>query len=265
MAPKHKFSNEALAHAVHHAHNWREVALALGACLSPSMQTHLKRRAIKQGVDATHFPGKHRYKQGNTSPNRRTAIDVLVRISYDKPPVRTHLLRKSLLEIGRVEECSLCGNTSTWQGRSLTLEIDHIDGDRWNNLSDNLRFLCPNCHTQAPTSTHSRKAPATLWSHKKKQTQEERQRKRKEYEQQRYTHPCARCGKEAWGAHCRSCAGLDRHTHINWPSDDILIQRITEHSPFAVAKELGVSDNAIRHRLQKRGYKVTRNGVIRQG
>jgi hypothetical protein len=37
-----------------------------------------------------------------------------------------------------------------WQGRSLTLEVDHIDGDYRNNLKDNLRFLCPNRHRQTP-------------------------------------------------------------------------------------------------------------------
>jgi hypothetical protein len=30
----------------------------------------------------------------------------------------------------------------------LRLEIDHIDGDYHNNLAENLRYLCPNCHTQ---------------------------------------------------------------------------------------------------------------------
>lgn len=36
----------------------------------------------------------------------------------------------------------------TWCGRKLTLHVDHIDGDFHNNLPENFRFLCPNCHNQ---------------------------------------------------------------------------------------------------------------------
>jgi hypothetical protein len=44
----------------------------------------------------------------------------------------------------------MCGVTDMWQGRPLRLHVDHIDGDYHNNLVENLRFLCPNCHSQTP-------------------------------------------------------------------------------------------------------------------
>lgn len=47
-------------------------------------------------------------------------------------------------------ECSICKHTE-WQGRELTLEVDHIDGVRTNNTLSNLRWLCPNCHSQTAT------------------------------------------------------------------------------------------------------------------
>lgn len=49
------------------------------------------------------------------------------------------------------ENCSLCGQDRTWNGKELVLQLDHIDGDTTNNSLTNLRVLCPNCHTQTPT------------------------------------------------------------------------------------------------------------------
>ena len=38
-----------------------------------------------------------------------------------------------------------------WRGAKLTFQLDHIDGDNKNDVRENLRFLCPNCHSQTPT------------------------------------------------------------------------------------------------------------------
>lgn len=48
-------------------------------------------------------------------------------------------------------ECKNCGVTDSWMNRPLVLELDHINGQRTDNRIENLRFLCPNCHSQTPT------------------------------------------------------------------------------------------------------------------
>lgn len=47
-------------------------------------------------------------------------------------------------------KCASCGIDS-WLGSSITLELDHKDGNSDNNTEKNLRCLCPNCHSQTPT------------------------------------------------------------------------------------------------------------------
>jgi len=47
-------------------------------------------------------------------------------------------------------ECSVCSLTD-WMDKPISLQIDHIDGDRHNNTIDNVRWICPNCHSQTET------------------------------------------------------------------------------------------------------------------
>jgi 5-methylcytosine-specific restriction endonuclease McrA len=47
--------------------------------------------------------------------------------------------------------CEECGTGNTYNGKPLSLELDHKDGNNKNNKLENLRILCPNCHSQTPT------------------------------------------------------------------------------------------------------------------
>lgn len=49
------------------------------------------------------------------------------------------------------ENCAVCNQGATWNGKPLVLQLDHIDGNSDNNFPSNLRLICPNCHTQTDT------------------------------------------------------------------------------------------------------------------
>jgi hypothetical protein len=57
---------------------------------------------------------------------------------------------KSVLISKRGHKCEKCFNEE-WLGKSITLELEHIDGNTKNNDESNLLLLCPNCHSQTPT------------------------------------------------------------------------------------------------------------------
>lgn len=62
---------------------------------------------------------------------------------------RSHLKRR-MFEAGlKEDECEACG-ISEWEGRPLELHLHHVNGDGEDNRLENLRVLCPNCHSQTP-------------------------------------------------------------------------------------------------------------------
>lgn len=67
-----------------------------------------------------------------------------------KNSVRAQILKKNLLKY----ECAGCGIPPLWMGKPLLLELDHINGDRFDHRLSNLRFLCMNCHSQTDTFRH---------------------------------------------------------------------------------------------------------------
>ena len=67
------------------------------------------------------------------------------------PNYVTNRLKHRMVEAGIIEwKCSKCGIVE-WQGEHIALELDHINGNNSDHRLENLRILCPNCHSQTPT------------------------------------------------------------------------------------------------------------------
>lgn len=120
-----------------------------------------KRYIAMYEIDTSHFdPGKNRRSAlaRNAERVKKPIEDI---ISGD---VVTYAgssnLKAKLFKAGIKQRiCEECGIGEEWNGKMLTLQLDHVDGDHKNNLLGNLRILCPNCHSQ--TITHSRKSGPT--------------------------------------------------------------------------------------------------------
>ncbi len=74
------------------------------------------------------------------------------------PHYQSNKLRRRLFKEGyKDERCEVC-NTTEWNGKPLSFQLEHIDGNRYNHSLDNLIIICPNCHSQTDTYCGRNKA-----------------------------------------------------------------------------------------------------------
>ncbi|GAB7040038.1 MULTISPECIES: HNH endonuclease [Catenuloplanes] len=145
-----KYTEDVLREAVRGARSMADVLRHLGLPLNGGAHAHLRRRIDAIGIDTSHFLGRA-HQRGRVSRRRRTPEEILVRRAVGARRAHPDMLRRALVETGAAYRCAACGTGGEWQGNPLTLHVDHVNGDSADCRRENLRFLCPNCHSQTGT------------------------------------------------------------------------------------------------------------------
>lgn len=147
MGRQRTWTEPQLIEAVRESRSMAEVLRRLGLKQAGGTQRYLNEVVRHLKLDTTHFKG-HGWNQGARQPrsDRKSAL-----LSLLRKGVRVSRLRDRLIASGLKDpRCEECGITE-WQGNPAPLQVDHIDGDRWNNELENLRILCANCHMLTDT------------------------------------------------------------------------------------------------------------------
>lgn len=149
---KRKYTKEFLEPLVAKSLSIADVMRCLGLeRWSGGTHNQLVDRIREYGLDSSHFKGQGsncgQNHRGGTG--KKTFEEVLVRRRGTRQ--KRSLLRRAMQEAGILYKCFQCGGGPEWQGQRLTLEVDHKNGDRSDDRQENVRFACPNCHSQTET------------------------------------------------------------------------------------------------------------------
>jgi 5-methylcytosine-specific restriction endonuclease McrA len=237
-------SKDAFAAVVAHHDSIYAVQRDLGyKGTSGSITKMLKQRIKQDELKTDHFhPSKRRSAPHGKIPLR----EILVRNSSYRGQNQV-LIKRLLTAYLLKHECAMCKNPPFWNSKKLVLQLDHINGVPDDNRLQNLRILCPNCHSQ--TSTFSGKGAR-------------RPRKPKQEK------PCLFCGKRfvftpgksGKGRYCSArCAQLAQRKTV-WPDASTLKHLIWSVPTSEVAKHFGVTDKAVENWCKIMGVKKPPRG-----
>lgn len=139
---RRRYSKEIIESAVKQSESWSGVCRLLNIKPATGSQTYIKNKAVKLGIDSTHFTGRG-YRRNKVYPPKRTALEYCFYGSTEN----SHRIKERLIREGiKKSICEFCG-IADWYGEELPLELDHINGDHIDNRIENLKILCPNCHS----------------------------------------------------------------------------------------------------------------------
>ncbi|MDX3687184.1 HNH endonuclease signature motif containing protein [Streptomyces sp. AK04-4c] len=143
-----RWTKEVLQEAVTASTTMCEVLQRLGLEVVGGQHTHISRRVKALGIDTSHFAAPPRKGEVRRRRPEELLVDQTQTLVRRIPGER---LKRAMIAVGAPERCARCGTGPVWRHQPLPLEVDHVDGNWRNNQPQNLRLLCPNCHSTTDT------------------------------------------------------------------------------------------------------------------
>ncbi len=226
------FSEADLREAIAAATSWSGTLRLLGYTVKGANHRTVQRWAERWDIPSDHFDpnaGRRRASQARAKPLEEALVE---NSTYHRGQLKDRLLATGIKQ--RV--CEMCGQGELWNGRPMSLVLDHINGISNDHRLENLRIVCPNC-------------AATLDTHCGRNLPRERVCPRcstpfaPRTMQHRYCSQ--KCVGTVNGDRLRGLPQPDRRK-VKRPSYAQLVEDLRSMSFLAVGRKYGVSDNAIR-------------------
>jgi hypothetical protein len=224
MVFKRSYTDEQFLYAVKNSKFMTEAIRMLG--LAPGNHKIFKKVLEKLNPDISHWIDPHVLRLSNLKKEEIPLEEILIENSkyLSTTTLKERLIRSNML----LYECCICGINS-WNGSGLVLQLDHINGVRTDNRIENLRLLCPNCHSQTDTFC--------------------RGDKKKDLPKCNY---CDNKVKDRRSKTCLACYLKQEFRITTWPTDEELVNLLNNNTYIEVSKILNISESSIRNRVYKK-------------
>ena len=124
------------------SNNIKEFILNIGQSISGNAYRRVNNYIQENNLNISHF------KKDRWSSKEKSIEEVLKKDScFSQKSLKNKIIKFKILEY----KCEKCKNIGEWNNKKLILHLDHINGINTDNRIENLRFLCPNCHSQTDT------------------------------------------------------------------------------------------------------------------
>jgi hypothetical protein len=148
MARRPPFTESAAREAIAKSSCWSDALRELGYEVKGSNHRTLKKYAHLWGIAVDHFDPHIGRKRAAAARAPPLSAVLVANSRYPRGRLKERLYAEGL----KRRECETCGQGEQWQGRQMSLVLDHINGVATDHRLPNLRILCPNC--AATLDTH---------------------------------------------------------------------------------------------------------------
>lgn len=136
-------TKEILLKAVENATSYNQILKNLGKSTSGAAVKLLKKQLEEFKIEVLF----NNYKKCTNFSKKPIEYYLQNNISCDSKSLKKRLIKEGLKE----NKCEICGCSGIWNNLPITLQLDHVNGNHCDNRLENLRILCPNCHSQTKT------------------------------------------------------------------------------------------------------------------
>lgn len=239
-----KYTKEQIQEAVAKSSCWRQVIELINPNNNGySSESYIKARAIKEGIDFSHFKGLG-WRKGLKMPPKRPLEFYLVD-SVKEASIASSLLKRKLILAGiKPSYCEMCKLTE-WMGNKIHVELHHKNKNPNDNRLENLSVLCSNCHSFVHEKIGFEAKHRTDEEYKERELQKLKQ-KRSERKDPSQKCKCGATLKSYQIKYCSYTCSYNNARKHERPSKEHLTELVSTLSMLKVAEILGVTDNLVR-------------------